>query len=115
MNQRKQREQWMQDVRDRQKNTDFPQTLANETRLWRILGTSKPTAMTWAGLAVLAIFALGSIGFLIYSWTREGILLAAVLCILLLFGPIFWAIAWATRRSLRNLENSRHKSRTEKY
>jgi hypothetical protein len=115
MNQRKQREQWLQDVEDRQKNIVFPQTLANETRLWRNLGTRKPTALTWTGLAILAIFALGFIGFLIYSLAREGTLLAGVLCILLLFGPIFGAIAWATRRSLRNLDDSRHKSRTGKY
>jgi hypothetical protein len=31
----------------------------------------------------------------------------------LVFGPIFGVIVWATRRNLRKLENSRHKSRAE--
>jgi hypothetical protein len=102
MSDRKQREQWLQDVEDRQKNIVFPQTLANETRLWRNLGTRKPTALTWTGLAILAIFALGFIGFLTYSLARDGT-------------PIFGAIAWATRRNLRKLETSRHKSRAGKF
>jgi hypothetical protein len=114
MSERKQREQWLQDIQDRQRNIVFPQTLANETRLWRNLGTRKPTALTWAGLAVLGLFVLGFAGYFLVILIQAGALLAGALVMLLIFGPIFGLIAWATRRSLRNLENSRHKSRAGK-
>jgi hypothetical protein len=35
MSEGKQREQWLRDVQDRQRNVVFPETLSNETRLWR--------------------------------------------------------------------------------
>jgi hypothetical protein len=114
MSERKQREQWLQDIQDRQRNIVFPQTLANETRLWRNLGTRKPTALTWSGLAVLGLFVLGFAGYFLVILIQAGALLAGALVMLLIFGPIFGLIAWATRRSLRNLENSRHKSRAGK-
>jgi hypothetical protein len=41
-----------------------------------------------------------------------GGLWIGILEMVLIFGPIFGLIVWATRRNLRKLENSRHKSRT---
>jgi hypothetical protein len=109
MSERKQRDQWMQDVRDRQNNIVFPQTLANETRLWRNIGTGPTTALTWAGLAVLAVFAFGSGGYFLAIWIQAGAFWVGAVTMLLIFGPIFGLIVWATRRSLRKLEDSRHK------
>jgi hypothetical protein len=117
MSERKQRDQWLQDVRDRQNNIVFPQTLANETRLWRNIGTRPATALTWAGLAILGLFIFGFMAILLVIFVRSGgwvEVLAGVLATLLVFGPIVGLIVWATRRNLRNPENSRHKSRAGK-
>jgi hypothetical protein len=117
MSERKQRDQWLQDVRDRQNNIVFPQTLANETRLWRNIGTRPATALTWAGLAILGLFVFGFTAILLVIVVRSGgwvEVLAGVLATLLVFGPIVGLIVWATRRNLRNLEDSRHKSRAGK-
>lgn len=118
MNKGNQRDQWLQDVRDRQNNIVFPQTLANETRGWREIGTRPATALTWAGLAVLGLFVFGFIAIVVVMFIREGDgveALAGLLATLLIFGPIFALIAWATRRNLRNLEHSRKRWRTSKY
>jgi len=117
MSEGKQRDQWLQDVRDRQNNIVFPQTLANETRLWRNIGTRPATALTWAGLAVLGLFVFGFIAILLVIFIRAGEwveVLAGLLATLLVFGPIIGLVVWATRRNLRKLENSRHKTRAEK-
>jgi hypothetical protein len=110
MTEERQREQWLQDVRDRQKNVVFPQTLANEARLWRNIGTRTPTLMTWVGLTILAIFVLGFMAFFFIVSAQAGLAWVVVLATLLVFGPIFGAILWATRRNLRNLENSHRSS-----
>jgi hypothetical protein len=113
MNTWKHREQWLQDVQDRQRNIVFPQMLANETRLWRNIGRRPATALTWIGLAILGLSVLGFMGYLLVIWIQAGTFWAEVLTILMIFGPIFGLIAWAARRSLRSLENSRHRSRGE--
>jgi len=108
MSEQKQREQWRRDVQDRQRNVVFPQTLANETRLWRnILNGKMPTMLTWVGLAILALFVFGLAGVFLVILIRAGATWSAILAPLLIFGPIFWLIAWATRRNLRKRENSR--------
>jgi hypothetical protein len=114
MNERKQREHWLQDVQDRQKNIVFPQTLANETRFWGNLGSRTPTTLTWAGLAILGIFVLGGMGYFLVIWIQAGTFWTGVLTILVIFGPVLGLIVWATRRNLRKLENSRRKFRTGK-
>jgi hypothetical protein len=114
MSGRKQREQWLQDVQDRQRNIVFPQTLANETRLWRNMGMKPPTVLTWAGLTVLGLFVLGGMGYFLVIWIQAGTFWVAVLTILFIFGPVFGLIIWATRRNLQNLENSRRNSKTMK-
>jgi protein-S-isoprenylcysteine O-methyltransferase Ste14 len=114
MSEGKQRDRWLQDVRDRQNNIVFPQTLANETRLWRNIGTRPATALTWAGLAILGLFVFGFIVVLLVMFIREGgwvLALAIPLATLLIFGPIIGLIVWATRRNLRNLEEVRHRSK----
>jgi hypothetical protein len=88
MSERKQRDQWLQDVRDRQNNIVFPQTLANETRLWRNLGTRSPTALTWVGLAILAVFVFGCIGYFLVVLIHASVLWAVAVVMLLIFGPM---------------------------
>jgi hypothetical protein len=114
MNEGKQREKWTQDVRDRQRNVVFPQTLANETRLWRHILDGKTTPLTWVGLAVLGIFVFGfMVGFLKILSDAGGLWQGAIETVLIV-GPIFGLIVWATRHNLRSLERSRHKSRAGK-
>jgi FtsH-binding integral membrane protein len=104
----------MQDVQNRQRSGVFPQTLANETRLWRNILNGKATPLTWIGLAVLGISILAFVIAYLKILNDDGGLLQGALETLLVFGPIFGLIAWATRRNLRKLESSRHKSRQEK-
>jgi hypothetical protein len=58
------------------------------------------------GYLVLAIFVFGNLAFLFSLVSRDmdwkGALSVLVLPMLLVWGPIFAAIAWATRRNLRN-------------
>ncbi|HSZ62953.1 MAG TPA: hypothetical protein VK828_14215 [Terriglobales bacterium] len=114
MSERKKRDQWLQDVRDRQNNIVFPQTLVNETRLWRNVGTRPATALTWAGLAVLGLFVFGTIGIFLVIIIKGGgtwaEVLAGALFTLLVFGPIIGLIVWATRRNLRKLEKTHHRN-----
>jgi uncharacterized membrane protein YgdD (TMEM256/DUF423 family) len=47
--------------------------------------------------------------------TWERVAWAFVLGTVLIFGPIFGAIAWATQRNPRNLQNQRRNSNTGKH
>ena len=104
-------EELLQDVDARQRNVVFPDTLNNETRFWRNIGNQPWTPLSTIGLAILA---LGFGGFLVSAvvaaiHASAGLKLA--LGMLLIWGPIFGAIAWATRRALRN---SSHRSNHRK-
>jgi ABC-type nickel/cobalt efflux system permease component RcnA len=115
MSDRKQHEQWQRDVQDRQRNVVFPETLANETRLWRNILNGNATALTRVGLAIFGLFVFSFIGFFLNILIQAGAVWAGALATLLVFGPIFGLIFWATRRNLRRLENSRHKAKTGKF
>ena len=112
MSEEKQREKWLRDVQDRQRNVVFPETLANETRFWRNIGRGKPSVLTWAGLIILAFFVFGFLAITLVISTREGVTWAIALATVLIVGPIFGVVVWATWRNLRNLENSRRNSST---
>ena len=101
------REEWLRDVETRQHNVVFPDTVQNEARFWRNLGPSSTSAKV--GLAVLAIFVLVSAAIILVATYAGGVLWEFVLAMILFCGSIFGAIAWATRRSLRNIENARRK------
>ena len=109
--QRNQREKWQQDVQDRQRSIVFPQTLANEIRLWRNIATGKPTALTWAGLALFGSFVIGFLSVIGIMLYREKVLWTVALGTLLIFGPVIGLIVWATRRNLRQLQSSNRNSR----
>lgn len=113
-NQRK-RDQWLQDIEARQRNVVFPDTVQNEARFWRNLGKQPFTTSTKVGLALLAILGWGFFAFILFATFQEGVTWAFTLGMILFCGPIFGAIAWATRRSLRSIENSRRGPRMGKH
>jgi hypothetical protein len=103
------KDEWLRDVDARQRNVVFPDTVQNEARFWRNLGKGPANTATKVGLAILALFV---------SWFLAAILIATyqahatwmvAIGMLLLWGPIFGAIAWATHRTLRNIENARQR------
>ncbi|HXO34043.1 MAG TPA: hypothetical protein VN901_16965 [Candidatus Acidoferrales bacterium] len=105
----KQREEWLRDVEARQRNVVFPDTVQNEARFWRNLGKGPSSTSAKAGLVVLAIFVFVSAAMILVATYTGGVLWEFVLGMILFCGSIFGAIAWATRRSLRNMENTRRK------
>ncbi len=105
MSERNQREQWLQDLQKRQKNVVFQATLADECRLWRNIGMRTPTSLTWVGLAVIALFVFGFGAVILVMIGRLTWVVALVT--LLVFGPTFGLIVWATLRNLRKRESPR--------
>jgi hypothetical protein len=105
------REEWQHDIENRQRNVVFPDTVQNEARFWRNVGNQPWTPMTKIGLGILAIFVAGFLGTIVVASAQAGMLLTDALGMLLICGPIFLAIAWATRRALRN---SAHQSKHQK-
>jgi protein-S-isoprenylcysteine O-methyltransferase Ste14 len=108
------RDDWLQDIQARQRNIVFPDTVENETRFWRNLGTGPSKTSTKIGLAVLAIFVFGFAAAILVATHQAGVTWLFVLAMLLLCGPIFGAIAWATRKSLRDIEKARRDPKLRK-
>ena len=104
----------MQDVEARQRSVVFPDTVQNETRFWRNLGTGPSKLSTKLGMAVLAVFVFGFGGAILVGAYKAGVIWAFLLAMLLFCGSIFGAIAWATRRSLRDIEKTRHDPKLRK-
>ena len=104
-------EDWAQDIDARQRNVVFPDTVHNEARFWRNLGNQSWTPVTKVGLALLGLFVFGFLGRLTVAVFQVGVApaLRAIVVMLLIWGPIFLAIAWATRRALRNISQSKRK------
>jgi len=107
-------DQWLQDIDARQRNTVFPNTVENETRFWRNLGTGPSKTSTKLGLAILALFVVGWAGTILVASYQAGAMWSILLGMLLFCGPLFGAIAWATRRSIRNIQNARRNRRSLK-
>jgi hypothetical protein len=101
------RDQWMHDIEARQRNIVFPNTVENETRFWRNLGTGPSNIPAKVGLALLAIFVFSLAGVFLVATYKAGVIWSFLLAMLLLCAPIFGVIAWATRRSLRDIEKDR--------
>lgn len=102
-------DRWLQDIEARQRNVVFPETVQNEARFWRNLKDAPWTTSTKIGIAILALFVGGWIVAVLVATLQQGVWSALLLAagMLLIFGPIFALIAWATRRSLRNIHNAR--------
>ncbi|MFZ0135934.1 MAG: hypothetical protein WAK89_02675 [Candidatus Sulfotelmatobacter sp.] len=105
------RDEWLRDVEARQRTIVFPNTVENETRFWRNLGTGPSNTATRVGLAVLAIFVFGLAAAILAASYQAGAMWSFLLGMLLFCGSLFGAIAWATRRSLREIENHRQNPR----
>ena len=97
--------EWMRDVELSQRNVVFPDTVANEARFWRNLGDRPWTASIKIGMAVLAVFVCAWLG--IFLVAARHVLWVVVLGMLLLWGPIFGLLAWAVRRNLRKIQQTR--------
>jgi hypothetical protein len=108
-------EQWLQDAEARQHNVVFPNTVQNETRFWRNLGKAPSSIPARAGLVILAIFVLVFAAMILVATYQGGVLWEFGLGIFLFCGSVFGAIAWATRRSLSNIRNTRPGSRARRH
>jgi hypothetical protein len=100
-------DQWLKDVEARQRNIVFPDTVKNEARFWHNLSKRPLNTSTKIGLAFLAVMGWGIFARLFYSTIQAGETWLFVLLMLLVWGPILGVIAWATRRSLRNIHSAR--------
>jgi hypothetical protein len=98
MGDHRKRDEWLQDIEARQRNVVLPDTVQNEARFWRNIG-KQPSTSTKVGLALLAILGWGLFAVILVATFQEGFTWKFVLGMLLFWGPIFAAIAWATRRS----------------
>jgi hypothetical protein len=101
------RDQWLQDIEARQRNIVFPDTVKNEARFWRNLSKRPLNTSTKIGLAFLAVMGWGVFARLFFATIQTGETWLFVLAMLLVWGPTFGVIAWATRRSLRNIHKAR--------
>ncbi|MGB8733991.1 MAG: hypothetical protein WCC99_22260 [Candidatus Sulfotelmatobacter sp.] len=108
------RDQWLHEIAARQRNIVFPNTLENETRFWRNLGTGPAKLSTTLGLGVLAIFVFSFAAMILIAMFKAGALWRFIMGMVLFCGSIFGTIAWATRRSLRSLEKARRDPTTRK-
>jgi hypothetical protein len=94
-------EEWARDIEARQRNLVFPDTVQNEARFWRNVGNQPWTPATKIGLALLALFFGGFLIRVVVASIEEGVALRVAVWGVLIWGTIFGAIAWATRRALR--------------
>jgi hypothetical protein len=114
MTQHHERERWLQDIAARQRNTVFPDTVQNEARFWRNLANPAFNRAAKIGLALFALFVFGTLAVFLVAIIREDQawrqdLGAIALLILLVFGPVFAGVAWATRRTLRRKGGTAYK------
>jgi hypothetical protein len=114
MGNRRNRAQWMQDIDNRQRNVVFPDTVQNEARFWRNLGSTPWKTSTKIGVALLAVWVGIWITFIAAAALRKGLALF-VGALLLIWGPIFLGLAWAVRRNLRKIEKQKNSSITRRH
>ncbi len=79
MTQRRRRDEWLQDLQDRQRNVVFPATVQNEARFWRNLQNSPWKTSTKFGVAILAIFVAAWLTRLLLATLQQHVLWALVL------------------------------------
>ncbi len=98
-------DRWLKDIEERQRNIVFPDTLRNSGRFWQNLGRT-PSTTSWIGLLILGVFYFTLLAAFLWVIFQSGKVLSFILATLLIGGPIFGGIAWATRRTLRNLQSA---------
>jgi protein-S-isoprenylcysteine O-methyltransferase Ste14 len=109
------RDEWLREMESRQHNVVFPNTVENEARFWRNVDKQPYRTSTKIGLAILAIFVFGFLIRILVATHKEGVFWRFVLGMLLFCGPTFAVIAWATRRNLRNIEDSKRSRRMRNH
>jgi len=110
----RQREEFLRDLEARQRNIVFPDTVQNEARFWRNLGNPSFNTPAKVGFALIVLLFYAIPGTFIFRIIREDVqwkqeLLTWLVGFLFIFGPIFAAIVWATRRALRNSHASKRR------
>jgi hypothetical protein len=107
------RDEWLQELNARQRNIVFPDTVNNETEMWRRLGEKPMSPIQKIGLGLMAIFVFG-LALVVFALGAEGYslhnrILAAfrfwgpvAIIGILIFGPLMAILASATKRALRN-------------
>lgn len=114
MSNSRKREQWLQDVEARQQNTVFPNTVQNEARFWRNLSAQPLTASAKVGLGILGVCFYAFLIKILIACFQEGLGWRLLVGMILFCGTLFGVIAWATRRSLRNIESARRHPQNRK-
>jgi hypothetical protein len=107
MGKQHQRDKWLHDIDARQRSVVFPDTVQNEARFWRNIGTQPWTPTTKIGLGLLALFVGGLGTFIVVATIQGGDFWVVALVMLFLWLPIFGAISWAAHRALRQAQKTR--------
>lgn len=115
MNNNRERDQWSQDIEARQQNVVFPSAVENEARFWRNSNKQPFTTSTKLGFGILGVFIFGFLIAILFAAFRSEVGWRLAVGMILFCGPLFGAIAWATRRSLRNIENARRHPHSRKH
>lgn len=98
------REKWLEDLEQRQRNIVFPDTANNEGRFWKGLRDSKRyTVIQWIGIVVMGLVLLGTVvsGFQDpldgFSWARTTRMIITIVVGMLFFGAFLLAMSWSIR------------------
>jgi hypothetical protein len=105
------REEWEADIRARQRNTVFPDTVENEGRFWRNLASGKQKLTVMQGIGIALMFLL--LGGIFWSHAVERFRYAASgsvfdrlvpvtdwAVVLVVFVVSFLLLRWRVRRAL---------------
>src|SRR5580693_2992002 len=106
MRNRLNRERWLHDVDARQRSVVFPDTVQNEGRFWRNLGSQGWKASTKVALLLFGVIVFGRLTIFLIAIFQHGVNWPLALVVLAAWAAIFAAVAWATRRTLRNIQNA---------
>jgi len=98
------RHQWLQDIDRRQRKVVFPDTVQNEARFWRNLGSSSWTTPTKIGMVVLALFVIGWLSVFVRAGFEDHRALLLLPLLILFWGSLLGALGWASRRALRGVK-----------
>lgn len=99
------RDQCLQDIDRRQRNLVFPDTVQNEARFWRNLGTSSWTTSTKAGMVVLGLFVAGWLSVFLRAGFENPRVWLLFPLVILLWGVALVILSWALRRALRDIKS----------
>jgi hypothetical protein len=111
MSKRNQAENLHQEIDARQRNLVYPDTLSNEVRFWRNLDNRRLTTPQKIGLALLVLLFGRFLATLLRTEIQEGLVWRDGLAIVAFWGPLFAALAWGTRRALREATEAKKRKK----